>query len=106
MPYKSNLCIVLGKNEHKVLKIIGKGTKNLVQIRQEVDIPILKKYYSVLLRLIIGLDHKKLVFLISCDYDFLNKYRWEYNFKEKAVNAHKLEFEITERGRMLLNVFK
>ncbi len=97
------ICLVLGKNEHQVLNLLEVKSLSMSEIRTLADNPTLQ-YYSGLSDLLLRLIEKRLV---GCSLSKNELYHFRHSKKDiQEKSAHKFNFFITEKGKLLLKFFK
>ena len=101
------ICIVLGINEHRILKILeNKVGVSLPKIREEMnDGKLHLKYYSMIAETLIRMSRKYLVSYLG-EMSKLRYFRNHYSNKEREEEAHNHLFTITDKGRQMLKIFQ
>jgi len=99
------LCVALGKNEHKILSVLKDSDKIYISLDSIKSKTNFTKYYSILSTSLIKLVEKE---FIAYNGTMLNliKFRYERTLEERRDEAYQHEFTITEKGKLLLQLFK
>lgn len=102
------ICISLGINEHTILNILKekKHKVSLLYIRKEIDSKSIHlQYLSVLSTTMLRLIKKNLIEYIG-DIKKLRYFRNYLNVTEREKEGQLHFFKITERGQLMLNLFR
>ncbi len=103
MGIKKIICMVLGKNEHQVLNLLEAKPLSMSVIRTLANNNSLR-YYSGLVDLLFRLMYKNLIKCGSPEEELLLFRHSRIDIQEES--AYKFNFFITEKGKLLLKVFR